>query len=515
MMPGFADGFASWRRVLASGGTASTRMVLFVNAAAEVAGYVGRGLDRAEAADALTELALAHGLVAHAGVDEVQAIIAEAFEAVERPPAEPEPWTLDRGRSPVGAGDRGQANGRDGQVAIGVNGTRKTLNVREPLGRNRARITERPWEIPKFAMRGELTVLVAPPGAGKTTLLQQIMHAASGGTPFAGFPITKPHKVMVFHWEDDEAEMDRKVQAIEDRMGVNPHPENLMTVYCGAADDDNDDDLILAQYDARADKFTATLGFEDVDALVGEWAPSIVAFDPLANTFEGPEGNELLKRMGRLMRKLARRRDVAVILILHSKKYAGAMAGDMDAARNAGTLVGRIRVGLTLFPMTEDEAKIHNITPARRRRFVRLDDGKQAYGSSDDTQWFEISEVALPIDDDRSISVGVFDPWEPVPILDGVSISSIHAILRDIDAGVIGDDGVPTGELYQPGSNSKSWAGNVVLKHIVGCPQARVRAILGRWKKEGLLKIVEFKNSNRVKREGLKSVSAKWPGTQT
>lgn len=486
----FADGFASWRRVLAGGTTAAARMVLFVNCASEIAGYVARGLPRVEAADALTDLALAHGLVAHAGADEVQTIIAEAFDTAEVVPELDEPqWT----------------NGRDRAAAI-----RKTLNAREPLGRNRAPITERPWEIPKFAMRGELTVLVAPPGAGKTTLLQQIMHAASGGTAFAGFTITKAHKVMVFHWEDDEAEMDRKVQAIEDRMGVNPHPENLMTVYCGAGDDEDDDDLILAQYDARADKFTPTLGFDDVDALVAKHGPSIVAFDPLANTFEGPEGNELLKRMGRLMRKLARRRDVAVILILHSKKYAGAMAGDMDAARNAGTLVGRIRVGLTLFPMTEDEAKMHNITPARRRRFVRLDDGKQAYGSTDDTQWFEISEVALPIDEDRSISVGVFEPWEPVPILDDISVSTIHAILRDIDAGVIGTNG----ELFQPGMNSRSWAGNIILKRVADCSRARAKAILARWKKEGLLKIVEFENVHRVKREGLKSVMNKWPGTQ-
>jgi hypothetical protein len=486
----FDEGFNSWRRIIAGGGDLQKRAILFINAAAEVGGYVARGLDASAAADALTDLALAHGLVAHFGVDGLERIIAEAFDN-----AEVVPELIEGPPRTNGAGHH------------------KTLTVREPLGRDRARITERPWEIPKFAMRGELTVVVAPPGAGKTTLLQQIMHAASGGTPFAGFTISTPHKVMVFHWEDDEAEMDRKVQAIEDRMGVNPHPENLMTVYCGADDDENDDDLILAKYDARADKFTATLGYDDVEALVGKHLPSIVAFDPLANTFEGPEGNELLKRMGRLMRKLARRCDVAVVLILHSKKYAGSMAGDMDAARNAGTLVGRIRVGLTLFPMTEDEARMHNIAPSRRRRFVRLDDGKQAYGSTDDTQWFEICEVTLPLDEDHAISVGVFDPWEPVPILNGITIPTIHAILRDIDAGVLGTDGKPTGELYQPGKNSRSWAGEVILKHVPDCAEQRVKAILARWKKEGLLKVVEFENANRNTREGLKSDPTKWPGT--
>ena len=392
---------------------------------------------------------------------------------------------------------------------------RKTLRVREPLGRDRRPITERPWEIMKLAMRGELTVIVAPPGAGKTTLTQQVMHAASSGTDFAGFPITRPLKTMVFHWEDDEPEMDRKMQAIEDRMGVTPHPENLLTVYCGAGDDEDDDDLILAHYEAKTDKFTPTLGFDDVDALVARNHPDIIVIDPLANAFEGPEGNELLKRMGRLMRKLARRRNVAVILILHSKKYADAMAGNMDAARNAGTLVGRIRVGLTLFPMTEEEAVQHNITLARRRRFVRLDDGKQSYGSSDDTQWFEIKETILRIDEDRMVSVGIFDPWEPAPLFHNISIPTIHAILRDIDIGVTGPNGAPTGALFQSHKSGEHWAGDIIIKHIPDCPPERAKSILARWKKERLLQTAQFENANRKKRSGLKSNPAKWPGTQT
>ena len=192
------------------------------------------------------------------------------------------------------------------------------------------------------------------------------------------------------------------------------------------------------------------------------------------------------------------------------------MAGNMDAARNAGTLVGRIRVGLTLFPMTEEEAERHNIAPARRRRFVRLDDGKQSYGASDETHWFEISETILRIDEERVVSVGIFDPWEPTPLFHGISNQTIHAILRDIDHGVIGADGEPTGELYQPRKDATHWAGDVIIRHVPDCTPARARAILGRWKKEGLLVEETFRDKkHRKKRTGVRSNPAKWPGAQT
>jgi len=59
--------------------------------------------------------------------------------------------------------------------------------------------------------------------------------------------------------------------------------------------------------------------------------------------------------------------------------------------------------------------------------------------------------------------------------------------LRDIDHGVIGANGEPTGELYQPRKDATHWAGEVIIRHFSDSTPARARAILGRWKKEGLL----------------------------
>jgi hypothetical protein len=77
----FAQGFASWRKMMASMRSVETRWQIFENAAREIAGYVPKGLDRVVAVDELQSIATAHGLVA-IDPDSVQQIMADAFEGV-------------------------------------------------------------------------------------------------------------------------------------------------------------------------------------------------------------------------------------------------------------------------------------------------------------------------------------------------------------------------------------------------------------------------------------------------
>jgi AAA domain len=77
----FAADFASLRRVMAAGNSSQpvVRWKLFATAAAGAARCVSRGLSRADAADALRELAHANGLIDETAI---QDIVAEAFEDV-------------------------------------------------------------------------------------------------------------------------------------------------------------------------------------------------------------------------------------------------------------------------------------------------------------------------------------------------------------------------------------------------------------------------------------------------
>lgn len=88
----FAEGFASWRRVLASCPPAA-RLTVFENAAHDVAQYIRKGLDKVAASDELYDIATAHN-VAEGDADVVQGVITRAFYDIEvelnHPPEEPE-----------------------------------------------------------------------------------------------------------------------------------------------------------------------------------------------------------------------------------------------------------------------------------------------------------------------------------------------------------------------------------------------------------------------------------------
>ena len=73
----FSKGFAVWRQILGNAPPDDLPQ-LFANAAAEVAGFVAKGLDKVIAADELTDMAIGAGFD---DFDLVQATIADAFKA--------------------------------------------------------------------------------------------------------------------------------------------------------------------------------------------------------------------------------------------------------------------------------------------------------------------------------------------------------------------------------------------------------------------------------------------------
>ena len=97
----YADGFALWRRILGAEQDAAAQREVFANAVMEVAGFVARGLDRAVAADELTDMAASIGFD---DADAVQTEIAAAFAKVNGPDRVPEDWSREEPQPHAGNG---------------------------------------------------------------------------------------------------------------------------------------------------------------------------------------------------------------------------------------------------------------------------------------------------------------------------------------------------------------------------------------------------------------------------
>jgi hypothetical protein len=240
----------------------------------------------------------------------------------------------------------------------------------------------------------------------------------------------------------------------------------------------------------------------------------VVVCDPFAESFEGDENsNSEVKWAGILWREVARKTASALWLVHHTKKYAGSMAGEQDASRGGGALIGTARIMSTLFGMTEDEAKLYGVPADDQVKYVRFDDAKSNHSAKGNAKWFEKKTVRLnngiePLPGD---DVGVLSQWKPPGIMEGIEMHIITLILDKIAHGVFDEDGNPTGELYGKVSSSKQWAGEVI-KNMAGIDDDnRAKSIIKTWLEKNVLVEAEYTNDRRKTRIGLQVVSENRP----
>lgn len=364
----------------------------------------------------------------------------------------------------------------------------------------------RDWSVPGLLLKRNLTVLVAPPGSGKSLFTLQIAIAIALGMVWSGWSPRRPEKVLIVNIEDDIDEMRRRLVAAARTMGVDPAglEGRILLV-------DNPENVVIARTDSRTKTVIRTPLVEKLIATIVEQDIGVVVADPFAETFEGDENsNSEVKWAGILWREVARRADCCLMLVHHTKKYAGGMAGEADASRGGGALIGTARIMSTLFMMTEDEASAMNVPPEDRTRYVRFDDAKANQSRLGVVRWFEKQTVTLnngngflPGDE-----VGVLVPWKPPGALDGISIHQINQALDAIDRGIVDDAGAPTGHFYTAtaaGARNDRWAGHVLKQHF-GCEDAVAKKLVKDWLGRGVLEVTEY--LDRRTRRTLKGVVA-------
>jgi hypothetical protein len=389
-----------------------------------------------------------------------------------------------------------------------------------PFPINGEEIPRRPWLVPGLVLRKQVTVMVAPPGSGKSLLtLQLAMVCSAGTTSWNGWRPRGRFRVLMINSEEDHDEMLRRFYAAHKVMNI---PDELLS---GVVMAESPEDIVVAEHDNRTKTVIATPMKEQIIATIRRQKIDIVIVDPFSETFKGDENdNSQLKWAAVLWREVARRTNVAILLVHHTKKYAQDMAGDPDAGRGGGSLTGVARIVSTLFPMTEREEELFKKgakSPEERDRiqrikFIRYDDAKANLTLKTlAARWFEKKTYVLPNGNeiDPADEVGVLVPWEP-PSGELTEPETIK-ILDELAAGVKDDQGMPTGDPFSLTKQGGRWAGNVIKRFRPAFTDTDVnKKILDLWIANGLIEEVEVETSTGKgkKRLGIRVVPNKRPG---
>ena len=358
-----------------------------------------------------------------------------------------------------------------------------------------AAIPTRSWIVPGLLMRSHLSVLVAPPGSGKSLFSVQMAIAAAVGLDWGGWKIREPQKVLLVNAEDDADEMRRRLYAAAEEMGIDQH--RLAGRIFGARNPDN---VVIAQSDAKTKVVHRTQLFDAMTNTIVENGIGIVVVDPFAETFVGDENsNSEVKWAAIAWREMARLTDCALMLVHHTRKYAGAMAGDPDASRGGGALIGTARIVSTMFTMSEEDAASMGVEQEERFRYVRFDDAKSNLTKiSGRARWFEKVSVTLPngTGEEPADEIGVLRPWTPPGAFDGVSSTQVNQVLDRIRDGLPDANGQPSGEFYVLSDRSGRYVGQVV-EMTLGVPKQQARRVIETWRQTGLITEITFDDRDR------------------
>lgn len=358
-------------------------------------------------------------------------------------------------------------------------------------------IPPRQWIVGKILCRGYLTLLAASGGTGKTTLAMAIAVSCAIGRTIIGEYVHHRSRVLVLSLEDDRDEIARRLAACVIAHGIDPARLAGWLLIESMASRDGKMLKTSAngvEETAMVNNLMSTIKRQNIDVLI---------IDPIVKASDGDENdNRASDQLMSVMTRVAIRCNVAVIALDHTRKGTQT-AGDIDIVRGGGAKKDAARIGLTLTPMTEEEAEKFGIPGPERRLHIRLDDGKVNLAApSSDTRWYRLESVAIDNGTDAypdGDSVQAIRRWTPPATWDGLTSTALNAVLDDIAAGPC------DGEMYTHGNKATDRAAwQVVHRHAPQKTPAQCRQIIAEWIESGLLTVVEYRSpSQRRMRQGL------------
>jgi hypothetical protein len=397
-----------------------------------------------------------------------------------------------------------------------------------------ATIPPRPWVIKNLLLRRQVTLLVAPPGSGKSLLTLQIgiLCASTQRRKWCGWEPCGSLRVLIINSEEDLDEQRRRLWAAAKIMGI---PQSELGGLAIAVEPET---IVIGKTDSRTKTVTREPMLDKIKQTVIDGRFDVVIVDPFAETFVGDENsNSEVKWAGVLWREVARSTNAAVLLVHHSKKYAGQMAGDMDAARGGGSLVGVARIVCTLFAVTEQDSSRFDLEGESKERNMREDELRSRLLRFDDAKanlsliihsplarcfYKETKRIGNGAEGNDGDDVGVLTEFVPKTKVSRILQDTAQAnrILDEIETGVTDDEGRPIGEPFRAtpkrGTKPKNWAGNVVQEQTQ-CSPDDAAEVLEIWVKNKVLE--KFQQSVKSRKGGglsecLRVVNANRPGSK-
>jgi hypothetical protein len=370
---------------------------------------------------------------------------------------------------------------------------------------NSAAPKPRPWLIAGQFCRTFLSGLVAPGDVGKTTLrLTQAIELATGRT-LLGLHVFQRCRVLVLSFEDDRAELHRRLLAICRHNNIDP-AELRGWLFCR----DLNGGPKLAELDSRGRRRQVGQLDAMLRRAVTRLRCDLLILDPFVKLHALEESsNPDMDFVCSLLIKIAQDCNIAVDSPAHTHKGV-IQAGDADARRGASAQRDAGRLDYTLTVMSEDEAKQFGIPADMRKSFMRLDKAKANIVRAAKARWFQLVSVSLnnataqyPEGDE----VQAIERWQPPEVWADISAEALNAILDDIEAGL------PDGRRYTSHGKAKDReAWKAVQRRCPGKPEAQCREIIREWIKADVLAEDKYPDPvSRKERSGLRVDANKRP----
>jgi hypothetical protein len=332
----------------------------------------------------------------------------------------------------------------------------------------------------KHYIRKFASLTVAPGGLGKSSLVLAECIAIATGRPILGVKPKKRERVVYYNAEDPLDEIQRRVLAI---LYCHQIEQSELVGWLFTASG-RDKELILS---TGEDGTIVEPVFEHIEKFNSACGVAVFAFDPLANMTESPETNDVFRKLGKRLSRMADKLNCSIEIVHHTRKLNGKEA-EVEDSRGGGALVGAVRAARALNPMTADEAAKAGLETHIDHFRIEAAGKNNLSRPAAHATWLHRVSIELPNGD----SVAAVAPWAWPDAFDGVTADDA----RRVQIAVAALEADPPRENPQ----ATNWVGNVVARTLNmntddKADKARILSMVKTWIKTGILAVETIRDT--------------------